>query len=171
MGEWQNALHYGMKFRREDPYVDSEAQNREAKQAYDEWCNLFHNYLSAGADIHHLVDGTTPFLAYLHGFGFFSEYPSKALWVAAVPWLKALQANGIDLKQFGKRELGIWGKEDVHRATIDESHGGLYIELTGLLDGLSIEDWLVLFVALDIEFVRISVEEAVQDMPGAWPDP
>jgi hypothetical protein len=95
MGCWQRE--------QEEVYSKSAFYNRDPGLGYELWHEIFQEYFCAGANIHHLVGGQTPFLAFLDGYEYSRISPRIAYDQVIRAWLEALQVAGVDLHKFGKK--------------------------------------------------------------------
>ncbi|OQD82036.1 hypothetical protein PENANT_c023G00058 [Penicillium antarcticum] len=155
--------------------IEFEKKHLEALRLYEAWNALFRDLLLAGVDLHHVVGGMTPFLAFLGGFIYWWDFNQCAMkgWDLAVHvWVTDLQTGGVDLQTFGPMEEQLWKKGLTERdvfwrrnwgwqRVIGFSHGqyphswGLW--LSERSDGYSGEFWEMM-------------EEPTTAIPGAWPD-
>ncbi|KAJ5787284.1 hypothetical protein N7457_002274 [Penicillium paradoxum] len=173
--EQEPPLPFGLKL----PGTSMQTQCASWYQAKTSWWGLFQEYLHTGANIHDLVEGRTIFLSFLTGYDNHSSWLTSQrrrndLGSATELWLKALQANGVDLKQFGRAELVIWRNENIRKEFVAHGcHDRLAKRIIGFTYGPSPEDWH-LWVSEPTdrfagEFWSL-IERPVEVMPGTWPE-
>ncbi|KAJ5885422.1 hypothetical protein N7495_009932 [Penicillium taxi] len=148
---------------------------KEAIKHYESWNALFCDFLREGAEPHHVVGGMTPFLTFLGGFIYWWDFNDCVMggWDDAIQaWIKDLQAEGIDLQNFGKMEEQVWKKGLAERDVFWRRNWG-WQRVIGFSHGPNSENWsLWLSERSDCysrEFWEI-VEQPVTVIPGAWPE-
>lgn len=146
------------------------------KRRYDLWSTLFREFLSAGVKLHHIVDGKTPFVAFLQGYfdrrdGF--EEKSLTREVALRAWLRELATAGVDFRRFGEMEKFIWTKEVIHKEFPWMHDLWTTQRVVGFTYGSTPEDWHIWLSEGSDSFAGDFwdlIERPTQSMPGEWPD-
>ncbi|OJJ55021.1 hypothetical protein ASPSYDRAFT_439518 [Aspergillus sydowii CBS 593.65] len=154
---------------------------RGARQAFDSYGDLLRELLRLGADVHAVVDGMTPLLAFLEGYFSVSTLPkfedrNNACNSAIQTWLGNLEAVGIDLAAYGeteqynwmnkapRREFSAWNIEELCHDTR---------RVIGFAYGPSPKDWHMWLAEASDRFVGEfwdMIERPVEEMPGSWPE-
>lgn len=149
---------------------------------YAGWNSLLRDIMLTGIDIHHVVHGQTPFLSLLIGYLYRlknDRFCSMGWKTGFRAWLKDLQANGIDLQQFGENEERIWKKEfsEAEREyfapeSLSLGNNEWPRPLVGFNYGPSPDNWNIWVSEKSDHFAGTfweMIEMEPEEMPGAWP--
>lgn len=144
---------------------------------FESWNGLFFDFLRVGVDVHQIVDGKTPFFAFLEGYlasqvylPEFKHVPwfgQEDFHIGLRAWLKDMKAAGIDLERFGATECRIWKNPSFQR----EFNGGLH-RVISIAYGSYPEDWYIWQTEPSDSFVGdfwALVARPAEIMPGGWP--
>ncbi|KAJ5771366.1 uncharacterized protein N7511_003417 [Penicillium nucicola] len=155
--------------------MEFEKQFLEALSLYEAWNALFHDLLLAGVDLHHVVGGMTPFLAFLGGFVYWWDFNNCVMkgWNLAISaWVTDLQEGGVDLQRFGQMEEQVWENGLIERDVFWRRNWG-WQRVVGFSHGPYPRDWKLWLSersdGYSGEFWEM-IDEPVPVIPGAWPN-
>jgi hypothetical protein len=174
MGWIQALLHH--KSQPRQTYLEGNLDYENQKLRYNLWSGFFREMLLVGVNIHHIVDGKTPFLAFLQGyFGRRDGLKEANLTCNLVirAWLRDHAAAGVHLRRFGQREKLIWKDEVVRREFPWKYDLWTTQRVIGFTYGPSPQDWCIFMSEGSDSFVGgfwDLMERPVELMPGKWPD-
>ena len=140
------------------------------------WSGLFREFLLAGVNPHHIVDGKTPFLAFLQGYFDLQDGTQEENQISGLVlrvWLRELAAAGVDLVRFGQMEKLIWTDEDVRREFPWRYDQWTTQRVISFTYGPFPEDWCIWLSEGSDSFAGDFwdlVDRPVKLMPGTWPD-
>jgi hypothetical protein len=153
----------------------TERQEFKRHKLCESWNRLFREFLLAGIDLHQIVDGKTPLIAFLQGYFYHDKRPkneSSACVMAVRAWLTELKAAGVNLNRFGRKEVKLWKSGDVQRDIWCLGGNGEWKRLINIVYGAYPSDWNVWFSeyfdSYAGEFWDL-IEQEVEAMPGGWP--
>lgn len=171
-------IHFAARHLGQHKILLGSAQNeREARSNYGAWSGLCHEFLRVVIALHHLVDGQTPFLSFLHGDISAHFYPGPLFRRIDVQvWVEHLEAAGVDLAEYGEAEKYVWKTQitvcDREFYTPNRYGDWMLQRMIGFTYGPSPTDWYVWLSEPSDHFAGEfwdMIERPVEVMPGAWP--
>ncbi|KAJ6022447.1 hypothetical protein N7460_012842 [Penicillium canescens] len=155
--------------------LEFEKEYQEALSLYEAWNALFRDLLLAGVDLHHVVGGMTPFLAFLGGFIYWWDFNGCAMggWdIALQAWVTDIQTGGVDLQKFGQMEDQLWKNGLTERDVFWRRNWG-WQRVIGFSHSRYPQDWALWLSERSDDYSGDfweMVEQPVTVIPGAWPD-
>jgi hypothetical protein len=167
-------FHGGKKF--EASWIERD-EFRKQEKLYSSWSCLFREFLIAGIDIHQIVDGKTPLIAFLRGY-FYHQWgrtrnERSACVTALRSWLTDLKDAGVELDRFGQKEVTIWKSENIRREVLSVSENGVrWRRLINIFYGAHPSDWNIWLSEFSDSYAGEFwdlFEQEIEVMPGSWP--